>query len=486
MAVALMIGFYLLALAIAGGLLYIPYAELTYGHRLHFRLAFGCIIGALAILWSVLPRRDKFKPPGPPLTREQQPRLFTEIESVARSVGQAAPAEVYLVPDVNAWVSQRGGVMGLGSRRVMGLGLPLMRVLTRAQFRAVLAHEFGHYYGGDTKLGPWVYKTRGAIGRTLASLAGKNWEGSLLQLPFLWYGKMFLRITHAVSRRQEFQADELAARAVGAKPLAEGLRAVHGAGLAFQSYWANECAPVLHAGFHPPLVEGFQRFVRAGAVAEFIAKHLDEEMKEGKANPYDTHPPLKERVAAVAALPAGEVAADDPPAISLLEEVPALENQLLAAIAGAEQAGKLKPIAWDDVCAKVYLPQWAKLLKANAAGLGGITPESLPKWASELPAWGQRFVQITGEKVADQAAGNLAGAVIGSALMVLLVNRGGKPDAGLGKTISMTLNSKGIEPFAVLKALATRKLPAEEWQRTCADLGIAGVDLGKVEAQFRA
>jgi len=41
----------------------------------------------------------------------------------------------------------------------MVIGLPLMQIMTVSQMRAVLAHEFGHYYGGDTKLGPWVYRT---------------------------------------------------------------------------------------------------------------------------------------------------------------------------------------------------------------------------------------------------------------------------------------------------------------------------------------
>ena len=243
---------------------------------------------------------------------------------MAKSVGQATPAEVFLVPDVNAWVAQRGGIMGFGSRRVMGLGLPLMRMLTRSQFRAVLAHEFGHYHGGDTKLGPWIYKTRGAIGRTIDSLG----DGSFIRLPFFWYGKMFLRITHAVSRRQEFVADELAARAVGSQPLIGGLRTVHGVAPAFNAYWFNECAPVLNAGFRPPLTEGFRQFVQSGKVAEAIGKHLDEELKEGKSNPYDTHPPLRERIAAVEKLPPGDVGRDDPAAITLLGDVPALENQL--------------------------------------------------------------------------------------------------------------------------------------------------------------
>ena len=67
--------------------------------------------------------------------------------------------------EVNAWVADRGGILGFGSRRVMGLGLPLMSILTVSQFRAVLAHEFAHYYGGDTSSGPWVYKTKMAMMR---------------------------------------------------------------------------------------------------------------------------------------------------------------------------------------------------------------------------------------------------------------------------------------------------------------------------------
>ena len=77
------------------------------------------------------------------------PRYVRTLEDIARATGQTMPAEVYLVPSVNAWVSQRGGIMGLGSRRVMGLGLPLMQLLTPHQLRAVLAHEFGGWYEAD-------------------------------------------------------------------------------------------------------------------------------------------------------------------------------------------------------------------------------------------------------------------------------------------------------------------------------------------------
>jgi heat shock protein HtpX len=482
LAVVLMIGFYLLAVAIACGLIYIPYAEMAFAHRLHIKLALFCVLGALAILWSVLPRLDKFEAPGPELTRAQHPQLFTELDGVAKSVNQAMPAEVYLVPDVNAWVAQRGGIMGFGSRRVMGLGLPLMRTLTRSQFRAVLAHEFGHYYSGDTKLGPWIYKTRGAIGRTLQSLG----EGSWLQFPFLWYGKMFLRITHAVSRRQEFVADELAARVVGSRPLIGGLRTIHGVAPAFNAFWMQECAPVLNAGYRPPLAEGFQSFVQAKPVAEAIHRKLDEELKTGKVDPYDTHPPLKERIAAVEHLPAGDSGTDDPPATTLLTDLAGVENVLLATLVKPEYAEKLKAIHWDDVGASVYLPQWTSLVQANTAALSGVTPESLPQLVADLKSFGLRLRTPDGEKPDEENAEGLASAVLGSVLTVLLVSRGGKVQSDPGQAVRVTVGSTTIETFGILKSFSDSKLTAEEWQRQCQELGIAGMDLGKVTTATEA
>jgi heat shock protein HtpX len=474
MAVVLMIGFYLLAIAIASGLLYIPYAEIVYAHRIHPKLLIICIIGALAILWAILPRFDKFPAPGPRLTRDRHPRLFSELENVAQGTNQAMPAEVYLVPDVNAWVAQRGGVMGVGSRRVMGLGLPLMRALTISQFRAVLAHEFGHYHGGDTKVGPWIYKTRSAIGRTISSL-GDSW----LQAPFLWYGKMFLRMTHAISRRQEFIADELAARTVGAKPLADGLRRIHGVAPAFDAYWRNDCAPVLHAGFVPPLAEGFEKFIQASHIAEAMDKHVDEELKSGKVDPYDTHPPLKERIAAVAHLPVGENPPNDPTALSLLENILELETELLVTVAGAD-AAKLKRIHWSEVGAQVYLAQWKQFAKANAEGLNGIMPDSLPTLSVDLKTLGKRFVDYSGNPPNEDAADSLASGVIGSALCVLLMSRGAQVEAAPGQTITLSLGEVTIEPFNLLPALAQGKISSEIWSRQCSAAEIVGVNLGTV------
>src|SRR4051812_11605858 len=240
-ALVLMILFFSLALAVSAGLLYGAYelgsftVERVRGRGLIMLLliAGGMGFGGLTVLWSILPRIDKFVPPGPELSDAEQPALFKEIRRVAAMVGQRPPAHVYLAPDVNAFVTERGGWMGIGSRRVMGVGLGLMNLLTVSELRAVLAHEFGHFDGGDTKLGPWIYKTRGAIVRTVQNLfrAGAATAQSNLQTvglvltligkPFLWFAKLYLRITHAISRAQEYSADRAAATLYGAKALVD-------------------------------------------------------------------------------------------------------------------------------------------------------------------------------------------------------------------------------------------------------------------------
>ena len=477
LAVLLMIGFYFLALGIAFGLFWVPYAEFVYAHHITAKLAIICILGGATILWSVLPRWDSFVPPGPRLKQEKHPRLFQALERVARATNQAMPREVYAVPDVNAWVTQRGGVMGFGSRRVMGLGLPLMRILTCSQFSAVLAHEFGHYYGGDTRIGPWIYKTRGAIGRTLHSLGSQSW----LQAPFRWYGKMFLLVTHAVSRRQEFVADELAARTVGVKPLADGLRIVHQVAPAYDYYWRTECLPVFNAGFLPPLADGFARFVTAEHIAERTHKLLEEQLTGGnKGDPYDTHPPLKDRIAAIAKLPDGPAQSQDLPALSLLEDVPALERELLAQMAGASEAAQLSPIIWSQVGSRVYVPQWTRLVQLNASRLKGVTPEALGNITDDLKAFGKTLLDLSSEPPDSEGASALANGVVGAALALLLIQRGGQLDFAPGNEFTVKLSGHEVKPFGVVLALKDGSIDPRDWGTRCVELGIAGTELGAV------
>jgi heat shock protein HtpX len=470
LALVLMVSFYLLALAVAGGLLYVPYAEIRFTHRIHPKLALMCIVAACAILWSILPRIDKFRAPGAFLDAPRHPRLFQELDATAAAVGQAMPAEVYLVPDVNAWVSHCGGVMGFGSRRVMGLGLPLLRVLTVSQLRAVLAHEFGHYHGGDTALAPWIYKTRAAIIRTVEHLGD-----SFIQKPFVWYAKMFLRITNAVSRQQEYAADALAARVVGAAPLITGLQTVSRAGQAFEAYWDMEVAPLLSAGYRPPLADGFAAFFQSSRISSQTAAALSREMEEAHQDPYDTHPCLKDRIAALSGIPSNEGPTNDSAAISLLDDVAVLERHMLRTLAGKDDPGELRAIQWQDALSTVYMPAWLRTVREHVEALSRICLGQLPDLAKAPETLIARF--DLPEAASGEEQWYAVRQVVGAAVALALYGRGCHTSCELGEPIQIRVGTELVNPFALLSDLASGAMPADRWEALCRSEGLNDLNL---------
>lgn len=474
LAVALLIGFYVFAIAIAVGLLLIPWLEWRIAGRVEGRLGLFAIVGAVAILWSIVPRRDRFEEPGPRLLEPDHPRLFEVLRGVARATGQAMPSEVFLVPQLNAWVAQRDGVMGFGSRRVMGLGLPLMEALSVQQFRAVLAHEFGHYYGGDTRLGPWVYQTRATIERTLKGVGAHS---SVLAKLFQWYGKAFLRITHGVSRQQEFTADALAARTVGARPLIEGLRVIYGSDGAFSAYWSQEVSPVLQLGGRPPIAAGFRQFMSVADVRAAMDETIERELGEGQAGPYDTHPCLRDRIAAVETLPGGDGMADDPPALTLLD-APASAEERLIAFLGGEDAARLQPMAWSEVGERVWMPFWRERAGHFGAGLSGLTPADLPGHARDLGPLSVRFGLVPGGMTPAADDAHQAAWVVAIALTAALRDLGWALHALPGEPVTLTREDAAVRPFTLMHDLDTGALAAADWLALCVRHGLAELDLG--------
>jgi len=478
-ALALMIGFYVFALAVAFGLLWIPYAEYTYLNRLDLRIGVGCVIGAGIVLWSIVPRRDHFEAPGPRLDPAQQPRLFAEVASIAQSVGQEMPHEVYLVPEINAWVAQRGGMVGLGSRRVMALGLPLLSLLTVSQFRAVLAHEFGHYHAGDTRLGVWVYKTRSAIWRTVQNLGRQE---SWVYYLFNWYNKLFLRVTLAISRAQEYAADQLASQLAGADALIEGLKQLHRGQAAWIPYMQTEWLPVVSEGYCPPLSRGLQLFLQAPEISTPVEQSLTTELKEGKAAPLDSHPSLPERIAALrnpVSAPAlngtdafiTRPAEDNAPASSLLDGLEHADN--LLGLSAVNQP--LRTLAWEDVLQSVWEPVWNKQVSSQAEALRGVTVGQIGHQLYSR-ALRERLKNPAGVWPTTEQRAEMARAVTGCALCLVLL-RDGWTFHTLPGQMFCEKNGERLQPFQLVRSVSKGELSVEKWQEMCARTGIQDLPL---------
>jgi len=381
------------------------------------------------------------------LTPSTAPEIFALIDGVAAATSQPRPSEVYLLNDVNAWVTQRGGMMGFGSRRVMGVGLPLVNSLTRAELQAVIAHEFGHYVGGDVGLGPWIYKTRAAIARTMAGL-----DQSYLQWVFNLYGRMFMRLTMAVSRQQEFVADETAAHISGAAPMVSALKKVAMLAPAYSAYLQQEVLPILQYGFLPPLAEGFDRFIASPETRTAFDRMAREQIGDA-AGEFDTHPPLSERVAALERLPVVQAANTTERSLPMLANPEKHALLLLEHNAGTDTVRQLNAITWDDVGDSIYAKEWHRIAEAHVASFATMTIGDLPagkkaytEFGAGLKNKGESFVD------ADERLGRAAHVMI-AGLGAALLRAGWKMETGPGRPLELKNGEASVIPRRVVGRL---------------------------------
>jgi len=472
MALILTIGYYTLALATAGGLLFLIYQQLTEG-SFNIFISILYFIVAIVIIWSIFPRIEKFVQSGPLLTPDQQPRLFNEMSSIAKSTHQEMPNEVYIIPVLNAAVSQMGRTSLYKNRRIMAIGLPLLKVLTVSQFRAILAHEFGHYCGNDIKLGPWVFKTRATIISTLWRIRGY----SILQLPFRVYAMMFLSITQPVSRQQELTADAVASRITDPQTMASALQKIHGAIPAWEAYWTNEVIPVFRAGYMPPIADGFERFMQSKTITCKVNQIIEEQTNQSQTNPYDSHPSLHDRIAAIGAQPVITELPDEPSAIFLINNIPQIEIDLVKRISKIAHIEHLTPASWDDLVKLYYIPGWESSIKQQRLALEGVKPENLPELAQNLPKYESKIMGMFDLPLQQRL--DYGYQLIGAALTMALFKKGWTVNAAPGEDVTAILKEKTMFTFKIFPNLVSGALTGEQWLAIIKEIGIAGTDLSK-------
>ncbi|WP_084452354.1 M48 family metallopeptidase [Roseateles chitosanitabidus] len=162
------------------------------------------------------------------LTRAQAPRLHARVDAMTDAIGAPRVHGIVLEGDLNAGaLEQHRGVSLRRTRRVLVLGLPLLRLLDTAAAEAVIAHELGHFSRRHGRLGHWLYRTRAAWAGWAASVGTEvedstPWDraGASFAMLFLPW---FRRASEAHMRRCEFEADAIAAQWASPRALARAL-----------------------------------------------------------------------------------------------------------------------------------------------------------------------------------------------------------------------------------------------------------------------
>ena len=166
----------------------------------------------LRSLWITLP-----EPEGMKLQRHQAPALFDLIDEVRTALSGPKIHHVMLSEDFNASIVQipQFGMFGW-LRNYLVVGLPLLRALTPAEFRAVLAHEVGHLSGKHGRFSGWIYRLRQSWVEVLERVHYERHYASFLFEPFLnWYAPYLDSYSFVLARAQERQADQYAVELAG-------------------------------------------------------------------------------------------------------------------------------------------------------------------------------------------------------------------------------------------------------------------------------
>jgi hypothetical protein len=287
---------------------------------------------------------------------------------------------------------------------------------------------------------------------------------------------MFLRLTHAISRRQEFVADAVAARVAGAPAQASALRRVSVAAPAFAGYMQTEVVPVVRSGFLPPLVEGFTVFNASPRVVAKLAEIGRQAEAAGRADAFDTHPSLSERLDALGENREGGPL-EGPPAVSLLNDIPGTTRTLLEFVWGAEPVARLKPIEWDAVGDAVYAPGWKALAAQCDAWLAQFTAETIPHSREALTRVAPGVVKRTEIIPIEEKAGR-AQVALAAGLARALLGLGFRVESLPGYSAELVRGAERVDPFDVVGSLVAGALSPEDWAATCVRLGLRGVRLG--------
>lgn len=245
-------------------------------------------------------------PSGLRMLRKEQPGLYKILDKIRRKLNGPRLHTVLLTNDFNASIVQipRLGLFGWQKNYLM-IGLPLMQALTPKQFGAVLAHEYGHLAGAHGRSGAWIYRVRQTWFRLMEALDKKQqWGQSILRRFFDWYAPYFAAYSFVLARQEEYEADRQAARVSGARITADALLNVNLKGrYLHETFWPSLYA---QASFQPhPAMSPFMDMAKL--------LHQDKDLDNAEAwlkqaltrdtDSDDTHPCLRERIAALGVEP---------------------------------------------------------------------------------------------------------------------------------------------------------------------------------------
>lgn len=241
------------------------------------------------------------------VSRVEAPELWQRVEAVAARLRALPPDEIVVGLGCGFFVTEsdvdtpNGACRG----RTLCCSLPLARLFTLDEFTAVVAHELGHFRGGDTAISQRFYPIYRGTAQAIVELeaSGDGLRRIALMPALALFDVFFARFAaseRALARERELAADAAAVEATSARVLAAALVKMH----ACQPLWDEafeEAArtPIQGRGPGPVPAPNASALFAAAAGRAVAPALLDGILETRTAHPTDSHPSLAERLEAL-------------------------------------------------------------------------------------------------------------------------------------------------------------------------------------------
>lgn len=295
------------------------------------------------------------------LSREDQPELFRFIEEIAVEVNTSLPKKIYLSAAINASVFYNSNFWSLflPVRKNLEIGMGLVHSLSKSEFKATVAHEFGHFSQRSMRVGTYVYHVNRVIHNMLTQKYSieqtvDRWANTssyftffaVLSFKFIQGGQWILQKIYNVvnlsymrlSREMEFHADQTAALVAGPGPVASSL---------IRLDWSNHCFNLVLGYYQGKIQDAvstkniYPQYLKVmlflsdrhnlplvNGLPQISQEHIGKYNKSKLviADQWASHPTTKDRVKFVEQIAVTDKAQDDLPAISVFNDVSKLES----------------------------------------------------------------------------------------------------------------------------------------------------------------
>ena len=246
--------FFILYLSLVVSLLYLVFIAFIYEVELintfTILLKIGAIGASTMLFFFTLKFIFKLKKNRPEnrlkLKREEQKELWNFIHKICDETGAPKPKNIYIDPDVNAYVSYSNMWLSLflPIKKELTVGLGLISCLNLSEFKAVVSHEFGHFAQSSMKIGSYIISANTIIHDLIYSRDKwddilDQWRASDLRLsvaawaitPVIWGIRQILTLFYQflnlmyslLSREMEFNADKVAVSTSGSDAIISAL-----------------------------------------------------------------------------------------------------------------------------------------------------------------------------------------------------------------------------------------------------------------------